>query len=53
MVPDALGSVRAEMDMDLAAQASQSYGPYGAPFGAQGAFAGGFGYTGEQGGSSG
>jgi len=47
VVRDGLGSVRVEVDDDLVVQAAQHYGPYGVPFGVQGAFGLPFGFTGE------
>jgi YD repeat-containing protein len=46
-VQDALGSVRGEVDADLAMQAMRHYTPYGDPFGEQGSFASQYGFSGE------
>jgi RHS repeat-associated protein len=46
-VQDALGSVRGEVDADLAMRAMRDYVSYGDPFGEQGTFASQFGFTGE------
>lgn len=47
VVQDGLGSVRVEVDDNLAVQATQHYGPYGVPFGTQGSFGLPFAFTGE------
>jgi RHS repeat-associated protein len=46
-VQDALGSVRGEVDAALDMQGSRGFSPYGEVFGAQGAFASPYAFTGE------
>lgn len=48
MLPDALGSVRSQVDDTLAIAGMRNFEPYGDPFGEQGSFAGDYGFTGEQ-----